>query len=36
MAGRIGDELIRCDMKRGAAVTYVDELIAGPEYWRTW
>lgn len=35
MAGRLGDELIECEMKRGAAVTYVDGLAeAVPDYWK--
>lgn len=35
MAGRLGDELIACDMKRGAAVAYVDTLAeVVPDYWK--
>lgn len=35
MAGRLGDELIACDLKRGAAVTYVDTLAeVVPDYWK--
>ena len=35
MAGRLGDELIACDLKRGAAVVYVDTLAeAVPDYWK--